>query len=101
MKYFAKLNGGPVLPVKFGQAADYAEKQPKLVSTIKDIVVEFSFSYHINPKVVKDVYAFYFGYARPSGIKRTRKRLRRRAALMDHTSYEWSQWWPKSKKDKR
>lgn len=28
-------------------------------------------------------------------IKRTRKRQLRRAKFMDHTSYEWSQWWPK------
>lgn len=100
MKIFAKLNGGPALPLKFGQPADYAEKQPKLILPTQD-VVELSFQYHISPKLKKDDRAFYLGYARPSGIKRTRKRLSRRAALMDHTGYEWSQWWPKSKKDKR
>lgn len=26
-------------------------------------------------------------------IKRTRKRQIGRAAFMDHTGYEWSQWW--------
>lgn len=35
-------------------------------------------------------------------IKRTRKRQIRRAALMDHTGYEWSQWWHKpARKPKR
>lgn len=28
-------------------------------------------------------------------IKRTRKRQIERAKFMDHTGYEWSQWWPK------
>lgn len=28
-------------------------------------------------------------------IRRTRKRQIQRAAMMDHTSYEWSQWWEK------
>lgn len=35
-------------------------------------------------------------------IKRTRKRAIRRAAFMDHTGYEWSQWWHrKASKPKR
>lgn len=29
-------------------------------------------------------------------IKRTKKRQIRRAAFMDHTGYEWSQWWHKT-----
>jgi hypothetical protein len=28
-------------------------------------------------------------------IKRTRKHQIERAKFMDHTGYEWSQWWPK------
>lgn len=28
-------------------------------------------------------------------IKRTRKRQIQRATFMDHTGYEWSQWWSK------
>lgn len=28
-------------------------------------------------------------------IKRIRKRQIQRAKFMDHTSYEWSQWWHK------
>lgn len=35
-------------------------------------------------------------------IKRTRKRQIERAAFMDHTGYEWSQWWHKTaRKPKR
>ena len=29
-------------------------------------------------------------------IKRTRKRGIEKAKFMDHTSYEWSQWWKKN-----
>lgn len=54
------------------------------------------------PGKLKALKAVAFGYARPSGIKRTRKRLAYRAAMMDHTSYEWSQWWSKQvRKPKR
>ena len=34
-------------------------------------------------------------------IKRTRKRQIRRAAFMDHTGYEWSQWWHKKARSRR
>ena len=46
----------------------------------------------------KNLRAILLGYVRPSGIKRTRKRQIAKAKHMlnfhDHTSYEWSQWWP-------
>ncbi|OTA77910.1 hypothetical protein BHL80_01120 [Limosilactobacillus reuteri] len=59
-----------------------------------------------NKKVFKDLRAIILGYARPSGIKRTRKRQIAKAKHMmawhDHTSYEWSQWWHKTaRKPKR
>lgn len=101
MEYFARVNGGPISPMRFDYDMKPTKKQPKLISAMKDLTVELAIDWRIKPKQQKDGRAFYLGYARPSGIKRTRKRLRRRAALMDHTSYEWSQWWPKSKKDKR
>lgn len=51
------------------------------------------------PKIAKDLHAEMFGYARPSGIERKRKRqivkARHELAWHDHTSYEWSQWWYK------
>lgn len=68
------------------------------------MINEFRCGFGRKPKYpgrLKTMKAIAFGYALPSGIKRTRKRLRHKAAMMDHTSYEWSQWWPKSKKDKR
>ncbi len=35
-------------------------------------------------------------------IKRTHKRQLERAKFMDHTSYQWSQWWHKAaRKTKR
>ena len=50
----------------------------------------------MTPKLRKDLHAAWYGYARPSGIKRTRKRQIQKAKLMDHGSYEWSQYWRKS-----
>lgn len=32
-------------------------------------------------------------------IERKRRRAIQRAAFMDHTGYEWSQWWHKRRKD--
>ncbi len=62
----------------------------------------YSVDVNIPPKSWKDIHAELYGYARPSSIKRTRKRLSYRAAMMDHTSVEWSQWWPKpARKPKR
>ena len=54
------------------------------------------------PRKQKEVRAILLGYSRPSTIKRIRKRGIEKAKLMDHTSYEWSQWWKKStRKPKR
>lgn len=56
----------------------------------------------MTPKLRKDLHAAWYGYARPSGIKRTRKRQIQKAKFMDHGSYEWSQWWhSKARKPKR
>ncbi|WP_295731685.1 hypothetical protein [uncultured Limosilactobacillus sp.] len=50
----------------------------------------------ITPRLVKTFHSAWFKYARPSGIKRTRKRQIHKAKLMDHGSYEFSQYWRKS-----
>ena len=46
----------------------------------------------------KNFRALLLGYKRIKPIKRTRKRQIAKARHMmaehDHTSYEWSQWWP-------
>ena len=57
-------------------------------------------------KDFKGLIAMLLCYARPSSIKRTRKRQIAKAKHMmawhDHTSYEWSQWWhSKARKPKR
>lgn len=39
--------------------------------------------------------ALWLGYRRPSGIKRTRKRVIEKARFMDRGSYEYSQYWKK------
>lgn len=51
----------------------------------------------LNPKIIKDYLAILLRKGRPSTIKRTRKRGIEKAKFMDHTSYEWSQWWKESK----
>lgn len=50
---------------------------------------------HKNPGKFKKIMNSFWGYGIPSGIKRTRKRQIRIAKLMDHSSYEWSQYWRK------
>lgn len=63
---------------------------------------EVSFVVKSDPKVIKDFIALLIGYKRISPIKRTRKRQIERAKFMDHTGYEWSQWWHKTaRKPKR
>ena len=55
-----------------------------------------------SPKAIKDLVAVLSGCERISPIKRTRKRQIERAKFMDHTGYEWSQWWHKTaRKPKR
>lgn len=54
------------------------------------------------PKAHKTLAALWRGYKRITPIKRTRKRQIERAKFMDHTGYEWSQWWHKTaRKPKR
>lgn len=50
---------------------------------------------YLTPQLEEQLHAAWYGYARPSGIKRTRKRQIQKAKLMDHGSYEWSQYWRK------
>ena len=56
---------------------------------------EVELTIKVTPKLRKDWRAAWHGYARPSGIKRTRKRVIEKAKLMDHGGYEWSQHWRK------
>lgn len=55
-----------------------------------------------SPKAIKDLVAVLSGCERISPIKRTRKCQIERAKFMDHTGYEWSQYWHKTaRKPKR
>ena len=54
-----------------------------------------------SPKAIKDLVAVLSGCERISPIKRTRKRQIERAKFMDHTGYEWSQWWHKKARSRR
>lgn len=55
-------------------------------------------SYRIvkRPKIAKDLHAELFGYARPSGIKRTRKRAIEQAKFINKAGYQYSQYWLKA-----
>ena len=53
------------------------------------------------PKLRKDWHAALNGCKRIKPIKRTRKRAIQRAAFMDHTGYERSQWWHKKARKPR
>ncbi|MDM8265645.1 hypothetical protein QUW44_00450 [Limosilactobacillus pontis] len=57
---------------------------------------EVSFMVKSDPKVTKDFIALLSGYKRISPIKRTRKCQIERAKFMNHTGYEWSQYWHKT-----
>ena len=59
-------------------------------------VPSVSFTLMITPKLRKDWHAALNGYKRIKPIKRTRKRAIQRAKFMDHTGYEWSQYWHKT-----
>ena len=41
---------------------------------------------YLTPQLEKQLHAAWYGYARPSGIKRTRKRQIQKAKFMDHGS---------------
>ena len=65
-------------------------------------VPSVSFTLMLTPKLRKDWYAALNGYKRIKPIKRARKHQIERAKFMDHTGYEWSQWWHKTaRKPKR
>ena len=102
IQYFAKKKGSSEPAKPIGWSAGKPSSVP-----VKGLLhykpsnyypmVEFELYYRRHPRRRKEVRAFLLGYARISRIKRTRKRGIEKAKFMDHTSYEWSQWWKKSK----
>lgn len=114
IQYFAKIKGSPEPAKPIGWSAGKQSSVPvkgllqykpstfKGLLQYKPSTFEFSLYYRKNHRMLKEVRAFLLGYARVSGIKRTRKRGIEKAKFMDHTSYEWSQWWKKkARKPKR
>ena len=104
IQYFTKNKNGWE-PIKF---EDGSSIPPKGLLQYKPSTfeIETQIEARRNKKAFKDLRAIILGYARPSGIKRTRKRQIAKAKHMmawhDHTSYEWSQWWKESaRKPKR
>ena len=104
IQYFTKNKNGWE-PVKF---EDGSSIPPKGLLQYKPSHFEIKTQIEVrrNKKLFKDLRAIILGYARPNGIKRTRKRQIAKAKHMmawhDHTSYEWSQWWKQSaRKPKR
>lgn len=107
IQYFAKRKGSSEPAKPIGWSAGKQSSVP-----VKGLLhykpsnyypmVEFELYYRRHPRRRKEVRAFLLGNVRPSTIKRIRKRGIEKAKLMDHTSYEWSQWWKKStRKPKR
>lgn len=98
IQYFAKEKGSSESAKLIGWSAGKPSSVP-----VKGLLhykpsnyysmVEFDLCYRRHPRRRKEVRAFLLGCARVSTIKRTRKRGINKAKFMDHTSYEWSQWW--------
>ena len=103
IQYFAKIKGSSEPAKPIGWSAGKQSSVPvKGLLQYKPSTFEFQLYYRRHHRMRKEVRAFLLGYARVSGIKRTRKRRIEKAKFMDHTSYEWSQWWKKkARKPKR
>lgn len=103
IQYFAKRKGSsePAKPIDWS-AGKQSSVPVKGLLQYKPSTFYFQLYYRKHPRMRKEVRAFFLGNVRPSTIKRIRKRGIEKAKLMDHISYEWSQWWKKStKKPKR
>lgn len=99
IQYFAKIKGSPEPAKPIGWSAGKPSSVPVkgLLQYKPSPILEFELYYRRHPRSKKETRAFLLGYARPSTIKRTRKRGIEKAKFMDHTSYKWSQWWKRRK----
>lgn len=93
IQYFVKKKDSseppePILTDWAVSPATHVKGLPQCIPSTYECSLEIQRS-----KEFKGLIAMLLGYARPSSIKRTRKRQLRRAKYFDHTSYEWSQWW--------
>lgn len=97
IQYFAKRKGSSEPAKPIGWSAGKQSSVPvKGLLQYKPSTFEFQLYYRRHLRMRKEARAFLLGYARISRIKRTRKRGIEKAKFMDHTSYEWSQWWKKN-----
>lgn len=97
IQYFAKKKGSSEPANPIGWSAGKPSSLPvKGLLQYKPSTFELQVYYRKHHRMRKETKAFLLGYARVSGIKRTRKRGIEKAKFMDHTSYEWSQWWKKN-----
>lgn len=98
IQYFAKIKDslGPAKPIASEPICLFTYYDKGMLQYRDNRYIELELYYRKNPKALKDARALLFGRARPSTIKRTRKRGIEKAKFMDHTSYEWSQWWKKN-----
>ena len=98
IQYFAKKKGSSEPAKLIGLSAGKPSSVPvKGLLQYKPSIFEFQLYYRRHPRIQKEARAVLLGKGRPSTIKRTRKRGLEKAKFMDHTSYDWSQWWKKSK----
>lgn len=108
IQYFAKRKGSsePAKPIGWSAGKQSSVPVKGLLQYKPSPMFDFELYYRRHPREQKEARAFLFGYARLSGIKRTRKRgIDKAKHMMDlhnHTSYELSQWWKESaRKPKR
>lgn len=96
IQYFAKIKGSPepAKPIVWSTGKPSSLPAKGLLQYKPSTFFQLYIRRH--PRKQKEVRAVLLGYVRPSTIKRTRKRGIEKAKFMDHTSYEWSQWWKKN-----
>lgn len=82
MQLYASVDGGPVEPIKWYDDGGHIEQDALISSLEKCYASTPTISFNPAPRFSKKLRAAVLGYARPSGIKRTRKRLARKAVQM-------------------
>ncbi len=82
MQLYASVNGGPVEPVKWYDDGGHIEQDEHVSWLEKHCASTPTLILNPIPSFSKKLRAAVLGYARPSGIRRTRKRLARKAVQM-------------------
>lgn len=97
IQVFVKKKGSsePAVPIDQLTIGQFSYDNKGVLQYENPQYIEAELYFRRHPRKQKEVRACLLGRARPSSIKRIRKRGIEKAKLMDHTSYEWSQWWKK------